>query len=206
MELLPPSGTITSGTVTPLAAGHGQILSSLHARDFVPAGWTVEHELEVIEFAEMCEGMAATTERSVRRARNKTHWISGLSSLFSTGTIVTPHLTFISLAAFPFVMSGLGVLALVFGGTGWYRFSQRHHHKEQTAALSLKELAKQMREEVGKHPSRRIGDPHQMLLGWEQKFTEVVREAIPQVLLEDHQARIREARKKRVKERREIIV
>ena len=163
--------------------------------------WTTELELELLEFAEMCEDYAASCEiDSVRKTRFN-NFFSCVSMLCSGSAAVFPHLQSVGTATASYGVSGIAAVSLIASVFQNVYNYQKGAAVEVSAALQLRDITKQMRLEITKPLVLRWTDPYAKILELEEKFAEIVQKISPKVVANDMKSRLKTQRRARMRTR-----
>jgi len=163
--------------------------------------WTTELELELLEFAEMCEDYAMSCERDSVRKSHMNNIFSCASMLCSGSAAVFPHLQSIGASTASYGVSGIATVSLIASVFQNVFNYQKGAVVEVAAALQLRDISKQMRLEISKPLPLRWLDPYTKMLELEEKFAEIVQKISPKVVANDMKSRLRKQRRQRIRSR-----
>jgi hypothetical protein len=163
------------------------------------SAWTTELELELLEFAEMCEDYSASCERDSVRKTRANNLFSCASMLCSGSAAVFPHLQNISASTASYGVSAIAAISLIASVFQNVFNYQKGAAAEISGAIQLRDISKQMRLEIAKPLALRFVDPYAKMLEWEEKFAEVVLKISPKVVASDIKSRINHSRRQRMR-------
>jgi hypothetical protein len=175
------------------------VLPHLLASDSV---WTTELELELLEFAELCEDYSHECERASRSKHNSNNAFQVISMLCSGGAAVLPHLQNVSVSASSIIVSVVAASSLIANVVQSVFSFEKGAIVETTASIQLREMSKSARLEVTKSVPLRWLDPFAKMLEYEEKFSEVIHKISPKIVDNDVKTKIKQARRARMKIRR----
>lgn len=165
------------------------------------SAWTTELELELLEFAEMCEDYAASCETEAVTKTRANNFFSCISMLCSGSAAVFPHLQSVGATTASYGVTGIAAVSLIASAFQSVYSYQKNAADERSAAIQLRDFSKQMRLELAKPLALRITDPYAKMLEMEEKFAEVVSKIQPKNITTDTKKRIQEARRQRMRKR-----
>lgn len=164
--------------------------------------WTTELELEGLEMAELCEDYALECERDSIHKHRSSNLFRMISMLCSGSAAIIPHLQNVSTGASSIVVSVVATSALVAGVVQSVFGFEKGAASEITAAIQLREISKEIRLQISKPVSLRWVDPYAVMIGYEERFSEIVRTISPKIVNNDIKGRIKTARRARMKNKK----
>jgi len=165
------------------------------------SAWTTELELELLEFAEMCEDYAVCCELDSVRKNHANNFFSCLSMLCSGSAAVFPHLQSISATTASYGVTGIATISLIASVFQNVFNYQKGAVTEIAGALQLREISKQMRMQIAKPLSLRWSSPYDKMLELEEKFSEIIQKISPKVVGSNVKERLRTQRRSRMRSR-----
>lgn len=164
--------------------------------------WTTELELELLEFAELCEDYSHECEIASQYKHRSNSVFQVLSMICSGGAAVLPHFQNVSVEASGIVVSVVATASLIANVAQSVFSFEKGAVIETTASVRLREMSKEVRLEVTKSLPQRWIDPFAKILEFEEKFSEVIHKISPKVVDNDVKSKIKEARRARMKTRK----
>lgn len=161
--------------------------------------WTTELELELLEFAELCEDYAVECEKAALH-KHRANMAFRIISMFCAGSAaIVPHFQSISALVASYVVTGVSTVSLGAGVVQSVCNFEKSAGAERSASIQLREISKEARIEISKPISLRWADPYAKLMGLEEKYSEIVRSISPKVVGSDIKSKIKSARRARMK-------
>lgn len=164
--------------------------------------WTTELELELLEFAELCEDYSHECEIASQSKTRSNNLFQVVSMICSGGAAVLPHFQNVSVAAAGIIVSVVATSSLIANVAQTVFSFEKGAVIETTASVRLREMSKEVRLEVTKSLPQRWIDPFAKMLEFEEKFSEVIHKISPKVVDNDVKGKIKVARRARMKIRK----
>ena len=162
--------------------------------------WTTELELELLEFAEICEDYAIECEKEAY-SKHKSNTVYRIVSMFCSGAAaILPQLQQINTGISSYVVTGVSTISLGVGVVQSVCGFEKSSAAERNASVMLREISKEIRLEISKPLRLRWVEPYEKMMSFEEKFSEIVRRISPKVIDNDIKNRLRNARKARTKQ------
>lgn len=191
MELTDTSPSITIRTVLPHLLSTNSI-------------WTTELELELLEFAELCEDYALECEKTAVH-KHRSNMIFQIITMFCSGSsAMFPHFQGLEASTAGNIVTGVSTLSLAAGVIQSVYSFEKSASIERGASIQLREISKEIRLEISKPLPSRWPDPYIKMLTLEEKFSEIVQKISPKVVDNDIKSKIKSARRARMKGRNSI--
>lgn len=168
----------------------------------IDSPWTTELEIELLEFAEMCEDYAVSCEVESVRKTKANNFFSCLSMLCSGSAAVFPHLQSIGASTVSYGVTGIATVSLIASVFQNVFNYQKGAVSEIAGSIQLRDIGKQMRLELTKPLSIRWVDPYAKMLELEEKFADTIQKISPKVVANDMKSRIKTQRRARMRSRK----
>jgi hypothetical protein len=165
------------------------------------SSWTTELELEILEFAEICEDYSVSCEQDSVHKTRANYFFSCVSMICSGSAAIFPHLQNVSADTASYGVTGIATISLIASVFQNVFNYQKGAAVETTAATQLRDISKHMRLEVSKPVLIRWSDPYAKMLEMEEKFSDIVQRISPKVVPNDMKDRIKAQRRARVRTR-----
>lgn len=161
--------------------------------------WTTELELELLEFAELCEDYAVECEKAALH-KHRANTVFRIISMFCAGSAaILPHFSKIGADIASYVVTGVSTVSLGAGVVQSVCNFEKSAGAERNASILLREISKEARLEISKPISMRWSDPYVKLMSLEEKYSELVSSISPKVVGSDIKSKIKSARRARMK-------